>query len=237
MLTPCCSGNVQGELQVASSQTDYDESACNIWLCKGYKFEDNSANVQTYTAGQVVPFKVEIRAPHTGVANVSIVDTATNSVIGQPLISWDDYASNSHTIPDDQTSFDITIPSDIGSQCATAGDCVIQWYWNAASIDQTYESCVDFTVGGSSSGSSSGSTTAKATTTAAASTASAVASQTATPTSIQVQATPTSSAAATSTALPETFTLDTFIDWLKASAGSSNTKRHARSHARQIRPY
>ncbi|KAF2180001.1 hypothetical protein K469DRAFT_526593, partial [Zopfia rhizophila CBS 207.26] len=148
-------GNIQGELQVASNQADYDAGACDIWLCKGYKFDDNKANVQTFTAGQTVPITVDIRAPHTGTANVSIVNTKTHSVIGEPLISWDSYASNSAPIPDEQKNFDITIPSDIGSQCATAGDCVIQWYWDARSIDQTYQSCIDFTVGGS--GDSSGS--------------------------------------------------------------------------------
>jgi hypothetical protein len=135
-------GNVQGELQVANGQTDYDADACNVWLCKGYKFEDNTENVQSYTAGETVTFAVEIRAPHTGVANVSIVKTSSNTVIGSPLQSWDVYGSNSAPIPADQTSFDITIPSDLGSECSTAGDCVIQWFWDAASIDQTYEACV-----------------------------------------------------------------------------------------------
>ncbi|KAF2703634.1 hypothetical protein K504DRAFT_364989, partial [Pleomassaria siparia CBS 279.74] len=144
-------GNIQGELQVANGQADYDATSCNLNLCKGYKFADNSANIQTYTAGQVVPIVVEIHAPHTGTANVSIVKTSSNSVIGSPLISWDVYASVSTGTPANNTNFDITIPSDLGSQCATAGDCVIQWWWDARSIDQTYEACIDFTVGGSGS--------------------------------------------------------------------------------------
>ncbi|KAF2119099.1 chitin binding domain-containing protein, partial [Lophiotrema nucula] len=142
-------GNVQGELQVANGQSDFNAAECNVWQCKGYKFDDNAANVQSFTAGQVVPITVDIRAPHTGTANVSIVKTSSNSVIGQALKSWDVYASNSATIPDDNKNFDITIPSDLGSECSTAGDCVIQWFWDARSIDQTYEACVDFTVGGS----------------------------------------------------------------------------------------
>jgi hypothetical protein len=146
-------GNIQGELQVAAGQSGYNAGECDIWLCKGYKFADNKANVQSYTAGQKVPFKVDIRAPHTGVANVSVVDTSSNSVIGKPLISWDVYASTATGVTSDETDFSVTIPKDLGSQCATAGDCVLQWYWYAESIDQTYESCVDFTVGGSSSGS------------------------------------------------------------------------------------
>lgn len=150
-------GNIQGLLQVAATQSDFKASECEVWLCKAYKFADNTANVQSYTAGQSVDFKVDIRAPHTGTANVSIVDTASNTVIGQPLISWDVYASTASSIPTSETSFSVTIPSDLGSKCSEAGACVLQWFWDARSIDQTYESCIDFTVGGSSSGSGSAS--------------------------------------------------------------------------------
>ncbi|KAF2279440.1 uncharacterized protein EI97DRAFT_349608, partial [Westerdykella ornata] len=142
-------GNVQGILQVARGQSDFNADACNVWLCKGFQFADNAANVQTFSAGQTVPITVDIRAPHTGTANVSIVKTSSNSIIGSPLISFDSYASNSAPIPENQKNFDITIPSDLGSQCANPGDCVIQWYWDARSIDQTYEACIDFTVSGS----------------------------------------------------------------------------------------
>ncbi|KAL4934313.1 lytic polysaccharide monooxygenase [Aspergillus undulatus] len=156
-------GNVQGELQVASSQSDYNEEACHIWLCKGYQFDDNTDNVQSYTAGQNVDFVIDIIAPHTGVANVSIVDTATNTVIGSPLKEWTEgYASTETGVTEDETNFSVTIPEDLGSQCSEAGACVLQWYWFAESIDQTYESCVDFTVGGSGSGSGSGSSSSAA---------------------------------------------------------------------------
>ncbi|RHZ61035.1 hypothetical protein CDV55_105959 [Aspergillus turcosus] len=157
-------GNIQGELQVARSQSDYNAEACDIWLCKGYKFADNKDNVYSYTAGQTVDFVVDIRAPHTGVANVSVVDTATNTVIGNTLKSWTDYASTATGVSQDETNFSITIPDNLGSQCSKAGACVIQWYWYAESIDQTYESCIDFTVGGSgSSGSGSSSSAPSAT--------------------------------------------------------------------------
>lgn len=155
-------GNIQGELQITQGQDDYDEAKCNIWLCKGYKLADNKANVQSYTAGQKVPIEIDIRAPHTGVANVSVVDTKSNSVIGKPLKSWDQYASTESGVRDSETSFSVTIPEDLDGKCATAGDCVLQWYWFAESIDQTYESCVDFTVGsGSGSGSGSANTNNK----------------------------------------------------------------------------
>lgn len=150
-------GNVQGELQITKGQDDYNAAECDIWLCKGYKFADNKDNVQTYSAGQTVPMEIDIRAPHTGVANVSVVDTKSHSVIGSPLKSWEKYASTETGVTDAETKFSVTIPDDLGSKCATAGDCVLQWYWYAQSIDQTYESCVDFTVGGSGSGSGSGS--------------------------------------------------------------------------------
>ncbi|KAK1148561.1 hypothetical protein N8T08_009568 [Aspergillus melleus] len=148
-------GNIQGELQVANGQSDYDAAKCDIWLCKGYKFADNKDNVYSYKAGEKINFEVDIRAPHTGVANVSVVDTASNSVIGSPLISWDEYASTASGVKDDETSFSVTMPDDLGSKCSTAGDCVLQWYWFAESIDQTYQSCVDFTLGGSGSSGSS----------------------------------------------------------------------------------
>ncbi|KAK0223518.1 hypothetical protein IW262DRAFT_1268729, partial [Armillaria fumosa] len=144
-------GNIQQELQTST----VDSSICNLWLCKGYQFADNESNVQSYTAGQTVSMTAEIRAPHTGIANVSIVATATNTIIGDALYSWDDYASNQSGVTADDEAWDITIPSDLGDQCATAGDCVIQWYWYSESVDQTYEDCVDFTVGGSSDSSSS----------------------------------------------------------------------------------
>ena len=141
-------GNIQGELQVAGKDMTAD---CNLWLCKGFQFADNSANVQSYTVGQKVPITFDLRAPHTGTANISIVDTKSNSIIGTPLVTYDTFASNSAPQAANEKSVSITIP-DLGSKCATAGDCVIQHYWDARSIDQTYESCIDFTVGGSGAG-------------------------------------------------------------------------------------
>ncbi|KAI9042973.1 lytic polysaccharide monooxygenase [Aspergillus affinis] len=169
-------GNIQGELQVASGQDDYNAAKCDIWLCKGYKLADNKDNIQSYKAGEKINFEVDIRAPHTGVANVSVVDTASNSVIGSPLISWDVYASTSTGVKDDETSFSVTMPDDLGSKCNTAGDCVLQWYWYAESIDQTYQSCVDFTLSGSGSGSgSSGSSSSSSSAAGAVSTTAPVA--------------------------------------------------------------
>ncbi|TVY13610.1 hypothetical protein LARI1_G008210 [Lachnellula arida] len=194
-------GNIQGELQVAASQSDYDAAACNIWQCKGFKYADNAANVQAWTAGQIVPFTFDVRAPHTGTANVSIVDTATNTIIGEPLLSYADFGDNSKTIPANETAFEITVPSDLGDQCATAGACVVQHYWNAASIDQTYESCVDFTVGASGAASSgSASAVASASTSAVSAKGAVVATSSAVPTTFQTVA--STSVSSTSAASP-----------------------------------
>ncbi|KAL4936270.1 hypothetical protein BDV06DRAFT_95914 [Aspergillus oleicola] len=193
-------GNVQGELQVASSQSDYDADACHIWLCKGYQFDDNKDNVKSYTAGETVDFVIDIVAPHTGVANVSIVDTASNSVIGSPLKSWSEYASTATGVTEDETNFSVTIPEGLGSQCSEAGACVIQWYWFAESIDQTYESCVDFTVGGSGSGSSGSGSGSSSSAAASTETATSTASST------TEAATSTTEAAATTTTTSTTTT-------------------------------
>lgn len=128
-------GNLQGEMQIAAGQTDYDPSKCNLNMCKGFQYEDNTANVQSYSVGDVVDFTVQIAAPHTGVMNVSVIDLASNTVIGDPLISMTDYASNAHTIPANNTAFSVTMP-DVASQCGQAGACALQWWWDATSINQ-----------------------------------------------------------------------------------------------------
>ncbi|KAL4970524.1 lytic polysaccharide monooxygenase [Aspergillus stella-maris] len=215
-------GNVQGELQVAASQSDYDAEACHIWLCKGYQFDDNTDNVQSYTAGQTVDFEIDIIAPHTGVANVSVVDTASNSVIGSPLISWDVYASTASGVTDDETSFSVTIPDDLGSQCSEAGACVLQWYWFAESIDQTYESCVDFTVGGSGSGSGSGSSGSSS---SAASTSTATATATSTASSTTEAATTTTTEAAKTTSTTEAAATTTTTEEAKVPTTLSTATR------------
>lgn len=139
-------GNVQGIMQVVGA--DFDASACNLWLCKGFQFGDNQDGVQSYALGQTIDFQVTIAAPHTGFANVSIVKTSSNSMIGEPLIEFSNYASN-NGVDANNTAFSVTLPGSLGDDCTTAGDCVLQWYWDAPDIDQTYESCVDFTVSGS----------------------------------------------------------------------------------------
>ncbi|TVY79052.1 hypothetical protein Focb16_v008405 [Fusarium oxysporum f. sp. cubense] len=149
-------GNVQGIKQVVGS--NFDAKDCNLWLCKGFQFDDNKDNVQSYKLGEKIDFDVNIAAPHTGYANVSVVKTSTDKMIGEPLIEFENYAANAGLNPNN-TAFSVTLPESLGGECTKAGDCVLQWFWDAPDIDQTYESCVDFVVGaGSGSGSGSGST-------------------------------------------------------------------------------
>ncbi len=103
----------------------YDASKCNLYLCKGFQYADNTApaQLQTYRAGDVVPMEVFIRIPHRGFANVSVVDTARNAAIGAPLITWPDNYAASLNPPKDQTQFSVTIP-ELGGQCTTPGRCV-----------------------------------------------------------------------------------------------------------------
>ena len=101
----------------------YNAKNCNLWLCKGYQFADNAANVKSYKTGDVVDLEVFIRIAHKGYANVSVVDTTTNSVIGTPLLGWADNYAASTSPPADQTKFSVKIP-ELGGKCTTAGVCV-----------------------------------------------------------------------------------------------------------------
>jgi hypothetical protein len=114
-------------------------------MCKGAQFEDNLANVQEFAPGEVVPFKAQLPIPHEGPCNVSIIDTATNTQVGQPLLVFDSYADeNLAQLPANNTAFSVTMPADLGTQCQTPGECTIQWFWFGTSAQQTYENCVDF---------------------------------------------------------------------------------------------
>ncbi|KAK7699896.1 hypothetical protein SLS64_011327 [Diaporthe eres] len=174
-------GNIQTMAQIGTSQSDFDATKCHLWQCRGYQFDDaTDASIQSFTAGEKVPFVVDIAAPHTGVANVSVIDLGANSVIGDALISWDSYASTATGVQPGDENFSVTIPSDLPATCSEKGGCALQWWWDARSIDQTYISCVDFVVGGasgsgSSSGSASSSSAAPAATSAAATTSSVAA--------------------------------------------------------------
>ncbi|RSL49138.1 hypothetical protein CEP53_009281 [Fusarium sp. AF-6] len=196
-------GNVQGIFQVVG--TGADATKCNLWLCKGFQQEDNTENVQTYSLGQEIDFDVNIAAPHTGYANVSVVKTSSNTVIGEPLIEFSNYASNAG-LDANNTAFSVTLPDTLGGECTTAGDCVLQWFWDAPDIDQTYESCIDFVVGsGSGSGSgNSGSSPSASASAPAASTPAATQAPPAATTLVAVTASSEAAPAATATTAPDT---------------------------------
>jgi hypothetical protein len=114
-------------------------------MCKGAQFADNQQNVQKFSAGEVVSFKAELPIPHEGPANVSIVDTASNTVVGLPLIEFDTYADeNLAVLPANNTAFSVTMPADLAGACEVPGECTMQWFWFGTNAQQTYENCVDF---------------------------------------------------------------------------------------------
>ncbi|EME41735.1 hypothetical protein DOTSEDRAFT_111083, partial [Dothistroma septosporum NZE10] len=153
MMSSDINGNIQGLQTLTANQADYDPSQCHLWTCKGMKYADNTANIQTYTAGQEVPLYFQIVAPHSGVANVSVIDLKTDAgtLIGEPMVKWEEYAMTSTPMKAAWQNFTIKMPTDLGSKCADKGACAIQMHWNAASVDQTYQSCIDFTMAGSAS--------------------------------------------------------------------------------------
>lgn len=155
--------------KLSSADSKFDPAACDLYLCKGLQFADNSANVQTWKAGDVVPIKIWLRIPHEGIANVSIVSTKQNKQVGDFLKLWTEGYAPGKTesdVPLAQTDFNVTVPSGLETTCANAGDCVshylihredsllieiqvLQWWWLGTAAKQTYESCVDFKIAAS----------------------------------------------------------------------------------------
>ncbi|KAF8322740.1 hypothetical protein DL93DRAFT_2123975 [Clavulina sp. PMI_390] len=134
---------------VKKIDSGYNATACHLYFCRGYQAADNTGENYSYSLGQVVPMTVDIEAHHTGYANVSVVNVVTQTVIGSPLIYWPVYANSSLSPaewPVNQTSFSVTIPTSLGTNCAKSGTCALQWWWYAAySNKETFESCIDFT--------------------------------------------------------------------------------------------
>ncbi|PNH76515.1 hypothetical protein VD0001_g1085 [Verticillium dahliae] len=143
-------GNIQGMEQ--GRDASLASADCDLNLCKAFKFEDNpAANIQSYSPGETVNMLVRIGAPHTGIANVSVVDTTTNTIIGTPLIEFTNYASTRTGVAANNTDFSFDLPATLPAQCATAGNCVLQWFWDSDEAGQTYLSCIDFTTTGTGS--------------------------------------------------------------------------------------
>ncbi|KAK0746754.1 hypothetical protein B0T18DRAFT_308912, partial [Schizothecium vesticola] len=125
--------------------------ACNIGLCRGAQFADvPAAHIQSYSPGQVVLVEVALTIPHLGPANLSIVETATNKVVGDILLFFDAYADEGvDELPGNNTAFGVTMPvgkkgEEAVTRCGVAGQCVLQWWWLGTGAKQTYESCIDF---------------------------------------------------------------------------------------------
>lgn len=71
---------------------------------------------------------------------MSVVNTATNQIIGLPLLVFDSYADeNLAVLPANNTA-------ELSAACTVAGQCVLQWFWFGTAAKQTYESCVDFVI-------------------------------------------------------------------------------------------
>ncbi|WYZ35887.1 hypothetical protein EsH8_X_000534 [Colletotrichum jinshuiense] len=134
-------GPIENAIKVADA--DYK---CNLFLCRGYQYEDNEDNVRAVTAGEVIPFHIDLVAGHRpGYANISVIDLTSNTVIGEPLVSWADWPTDNPD-PLADTDFNVTIPDTLTSACDVGGKCAIQWFWYASKNKQTYESCIDFYV-------------------------------------------------------------------------------------------
>ncbi|OAG05287.1 uncharacterized protein CC84DRAFT_1218647 [Paraphaeosphaeria sporulosa] len=131
------------ESAVAKADASYK---CDAYLCRGYQWGDNTGRAQSYVAGQVVPFYVDLVAAHKpGWANVSVIDLQTNKAVGTPLKTWSVWPDDVSGGGDD-VDFNVTIPGTLGSACNVGGKCALQWYWWSSSNKQTYEGCVDFYV-------------------------------------------------------------------------------------------
>ncbi|KAK0627297.1 hypothetical protein B0T14DRAFT_412445, partial [Immersiella caudata] len=141
---------VLGDGTIALEEVKPASAACNVGLCRGAQFDDNRANVQTFSLGQVIIVEVALTIPHEGPANVSIVATKTNTIVGGILLFFDTYADEKLLqLPANNTAFGITLPTgdageEVKAACQQPGDCVLQWWWLGTDAKQTYESCIDF---------------------------------------------------------------------------------------------
>jgi len=118
---------VEALTKAAPVDSGYHADACSLYLCKGLQYTDNKANVQTWKAGDVVPIKIWLRIPHEGIANVSVVETKTNTRVSDYLKLWEKgYApgKSEGDVPREQKEFSVTVPAGLEGTCATAGACV-----------------------------------------------------------------------------------------------------------------
>jgi hypothetical protein len=125
LVTADNTSHIEGMPEAAAALSSFNHSACNVFMCKGLQFADNAGNVQRFQPGQIVNMIASIPIPHEGPMNVSIINTKTNSAIGNPLISFVSYADESlPALPANNTNFNVTIPATLGSVCSVVGTCV-----------------------------------------------------------------------------------------------------------------
>ena len=138
-ITADVTDHVEGLPEAAAKDAGYSAAKCNLWLCRGLQL-DSTSNVETYYPGQVVPIQVNLRIKHAGTANVSIVDTKSNTISGTPLLYWSDYANEKlPTLPANNSAFSVTIPTGLEDKCSTAGACVsCTFYVAVAYIDPAF---------------------------------------------------------------------------------------------------
>lgn len=120
----------------AHGDPTYNSTSCNFSLCNGIPFKDNEANVVKLCPGKQVPVKYDVKTAQPGSADMSIIDTTTNKVIGQPLKKFDSFGKDTGV-----QSWNIDMV-DTQDKCSKPGDCVLQFVWK--SNDKTFNSCVDF---------------------------------------------------------------------------------------------
>lgn len=57
--------HVEGLPELAAKDSDFRPEKCNLWLCKGMWYDDNSNHLQTYSPGEEVHMTVLLTIPMT----------------------------------------------------------------------------------------------------------------------------------------------------------------------------
>ncbi|GAB9476345.1 Chitin-binding protein [Globisporangium polare] len=121
--------------------------------CRGFVYEAGGP-VTAVKAGDKVPVKWYIQAPHPGYGEFNIVKAKTTGgkIMYEKVVTLkrlEDFAKSGGNFDDS-----VTIPSTV-TGCEKAGDCALQMYWHSDIANQTYPTCADITIGGSGAASSS----------------------------------------------------------------------------------
>ncbi|KAI6781939.1 uncharacterized protein J7T54_005149 [Emericellopsis cladophorae] len=107
------------ENSVAVLDEDYNH---NLTLCRGSQFEDNTGNILSLAAGDVLDIHIGIIAGHKpGFAilwNISVVEAVENTMVGEPLKVWEDFLSSDPTVPNNERDSSVTIPDRLPAECS-----------------------------------------------------------------------------------------------------------------------